>query len=185
MRRPSRSFEIALSAIACAVAAVALTVGAWVDVLLPSGYLIAIFALMVPLSRDHFVGAALACVGAFLLAFCFSGGIFQLLPFIAFFGLHPIVNRLQMKYVRKTPLHLVCFLGKAVWFDLAVWLAWEVVLVPIFGVDSATWYPFVMRYFFIVLFVGGTLFFAVYDFMIRLCQRSVNAIVRRIGRSGR
>ncbi len=183
MKRPSRSFEIALSAIACAVAAVALTVGSYVDVLLLSGYLIAVFALMVPLSRDFFWGAALACVGAFLLAFFFCGfAIFQLLPFIAFFGLHPIVNRLQMKYVRKKPLHLLCFLGKAVWFDLAMWLAWVVVLVPIFGIDSATWYPFVMRYFYLVLFVGGTVFFAAYDTMIVLCQRSVSVIVRRIGR---
>ena len=183
MKRPSKAYEIALSAIACAVAAAALTLGSYVDVMLAAGYLVAIFALMVPLAKDQTWGSALALIGAFLLAFFFCGlSVFRLLPFIAFFGWHPIVNHLQMKYVKKNWVHGLIFLGKAVWFDLAMWLMWAVVLVPFFGVESATWYPFVSRYFFWVLFIGGTLFFIAYDFMILLCRKSIAGILARIRR---
>ena len=183
MKRPSKSYEIALSAIACAVAAGALTLGSYVDVMLAAAYLVAVFALMVPLCKDFVWGSALALIGAWLLAFFFCGlSVFHLLPFIAFFGWHPIVNHLQMKYIKKKWVHGVVFLGKAVWFDLAMWLMWATVLVPFFGVGSATWYPFVEQSFFWVLFIGGTLFFAVYDFMIFLCRRSVAVIIARIRR---
>ncbi len=182
MKRPSKTFEIALSGIACAFAAIALTVGSYVDWFVAAGYLLAIFALMVPLSRGFYWGEALALIGAVLIAFFASGlGIFRLLPFIAFFGWHPLVNHLELRFVKKKWQYGVCFLAKAVWFDLAMWLAWAV-FVPIFGLESATWYPFVSRFFFLVLFVGGTLFFAVYDYMMFLCQRSVDAVIRRIRR---
>lgn len=183
MKRPSKSFEIALSAIACAVGAGALTLGSYVDVFLAAGYLLAVFAIMVPLSKNFPVGAVLCFIGSVLLAFLFCGfAIFQLLPFVAFFGLHPVINWLQQRYVRKKPIHVAIFFAKAVWFDLAMWLGWHLVLVPIFGVNEAVWYPFVEKYFFLVLFLGGTIFFAVYDYLIILCQKSIDRIVRRIRR---
>ncbi len=183
MKRPSKSFEIALSAIACAVAALALTLGSYVDFLLAAGYVVAVFALMVPLSKNFVWGEILAFLGAVILAFFFCAfSIFRLLPFAAFFGLHPLANWAQKKFVKKKPLHILVFLGKAAWFDLAMWLAWTVVFVPVFGVENATWYPFVQKYFYLVLFVGGTLFFALYDPMIFLCQRSVDLAVARIRR---
>ena len=81
MKKNKRSFEIALSAIACAVASVSLTVGSYVDVLLASGYLVAVFALMVPLSQEFIWGDALAFLGAGLLAFLFCGfSVIKLLP---------------------------------------------------------------------------------------------------------
>ena len=67
MRRPSRSFEIALSAISCAIAALALTMGCYVEMLLGFGYVLAVFALMVPLSKDFVLGNVLAAIGAVLL----------------------------------------------------------------------------------------------------------------------
>ena len=183
MKRPSRSFEIALSAIACAAATVALTVGSYVDVLLAAGYILAIFSLMIPLTKGFVWGNVLAFIGACLLTFVFCGfAVVYILPFIAFFGLHPLINFLERKYVKKLPLKIACFLAKAVWFDLAMWLMWTMVLVPFFGVESATWYPFVSQYFFLVLFLGGTVFFAAYDYMIVLCQRSANIAVARIRR---
>ena len=113
MRRPSKSFEIALSAIACAVAAMALTLGSYVDFLLAAGYLVAVYALMVPLAKHFIWGNVLAFLAAVLLAFLFCGfAIFQLLPFAAFFGLHPLVNYLQRRYVKKKWLHGVMFFGQ-------------------------------------------------------------------------
>ena len=184
MKRQSRSFEIALSAIACAVAVCALTLGAYVDFLLAAGFLIAVFALMVPLSKQFIAGYVLALVGAVILSFLFTGfviGVMRLLPFVAFFGWHPLVNHLQKKYVKRAWLHAVVFAVKAVWFDLAMWLAW-VVLVPIFGLDAQTWYPLIAENLYLILFLGGTVFFAAYDAAIFFCQRSVDSAVQRLGR---
>lgn len=182
MKRPSKSFEIALSGVACALSALALTLGSYVDVLLAAGYLLAVFALMVPLSKEFVWGNALAFIGASLLAFLFNiGGILRLVPFMIFFGLHPLVNFLQKKYVRKLPVHIAFFLVKALWFDGVLLFLWFV-LGPVFGLNGLTIYPYLNKYLYFIVFFGGTLLFAVYDYMIFLCQRSVNAIVRRIRR---
>ena len=123
MKRQSRSFEIALAALVCAVGAVSLTLGSFVDFLLAMGYMIAVFALMVLLTKRLVRGYLLAYAGMVILAFLFTGfamGIFQLLPFVAFFGLHPLANWLQREYTKRKPLHLLWFVLKAVWFDLSL-----------------------------------------------------------------
>jgi len=63
MKKYSHSFEIALSAISCAVAVVLLLVGFWSNILLASGYLFAMVALMVPLSKQFYKGGVLAYLG--------------------------------------------------------------------------------------------------------------------------
>lgn len=183
MKKPTKSFEIALSAIACAVAAVALTVGCYVDFLLGAGYIIAVFAMQIPLSKDFWWGSLLAAVGAFLLSFLFYGfSILYVAPFLMFFGLHPTVNYFQKKYVKKIWLHGLLYFAKAIWFDLVLWFCWQFFLVELFALNEATWYPFVEQYFYLVLFVGGTLVFALYDFAIFACQRTANVLVKRIRR---
>ena len=182
MKKQSRSYGIALAAIACAVAALSLTLGSYVRVLLAAGYLIAVFALMVPLAKDFVWGYVLALIATVILSFLFTGfvvGVMRLLPFVVFFGWHPLLNYLQKKYIRKNWLHAVAFAVKAVWFDLAMWLAW-VVLVPIFGLEEQTWYPYIADNLYLILFLGGTAFFAFYDIAIFFCQRSVNMAVYRI-----
>ncbi len=183
MKRASRSFEIALSAVSCAVAALALTAGGYLHFLLFAGILIAVYALMVPLAKGFYWGAALAFLGAVLLAFLFCGFSFlTLIPFAVFFGLHPFANELQARFVKKKWGAALCFLGKAVWFDLAMWLSWSLVFVPVLGADQMVWYPYIEPYFYYVLFLGGTLLFALYDYLIFLCRRSVLFALRRIGR---
>ena len=59
---------------------------------------------------------------------------------------------------------------------------WFVLAVPVFGVNELYFYPTIVKYVWYLIFIGGTLLFAAYDYMIFLCQRSVNAIVRRFGR---
>ncbi len=181
MKKPTKSFEIVLSAISCAVAAVALTVGCYVNVLFAAGILLAVFALMVPLSKDFIWGAALAFLGSALLAFMFYGfAIIKLVPYLVFFGLHPIVNHIQLKYVKKKWLHAIVLLVKAVWFDLAMWLSFELLAVKVFAFDETTWYDFVMQYFHYVLWLGGTVVFVAYDIAIFLCQYSADKLIKRI-----
>ena len=182
MKRSSRSFQIALSALACAFAAGALTLGSYVHFLFAAGYLIAIFAIMVPLSKEFYWGASLCFAGAALLAFLFCGfAIFELLPFVAFFGLHPIVNRLQLRFVKRKPFHIIWEAVKAAWFDGALLLIWFT-LGDVLGFTSATWYPYIASRLYLFVFLGGTAVFLLYDIMIFLCQRSMDAIIRRIGR---
>lgn len=183
MKRPSRSFEIVLSAIACAVVALSLTLASYVDFLMAAGYLLAIFALMVPLSKKFIWGETLAFLGGVILAFLFGGLVryWVLLPFAVFFGLHPLVNHLQLRFTKKKFLHGVWFLLKAVWFDGTLLLMWFT-LAEFLGFTEAIWYDWVAQYLYPVVFLGGTAVFAGYDLLIFLCQKSVNAIVKRIGR---
>ena len=181
MKRASQSYQIALAAISCAFATGALTLGSYVDVLLGAAYVVAVFALMVPLARDFWWGDALCYLATLLLTFLFCGFSFlYILPFAVFFGLHPLVNYLQKRFVKNRALFLLCEAVKAVWFDLAMWLSFRLVLVPVFGLDQAFWYPYVEKYFFLILFLGGTLFFAVYDAFVFYCQKCVNAVLRRL-----
>ncbi len=176
MKKPTKSFEIALSAIAAAFAAAFLMLGSLNPFLLATGYLVATFALMVPLSKDFLWGSALAYLAAGLIALFVSP--LKIVPYFVFFGLHPIVNYLQKRYVKRTPLKALCLIAKAVWFDFAMWLSYYV-LTEFAGL---TFPDVVEQYLYYVLFIGGTLFFAVYDIMIFLCQRSADAAIRRIRR---
>lgn len=176
MKKPSKSFEIALSAIACAVTAGFLMLGCVTPFLLATGYLVGTFALMVPLSKDFVWGGALAFLAASLLALPLC--LWRIVPFVVFFGLHPIVNYLQRKYVKKPIGKGVCFVFKAAWFDGAMLLSWWV-LTSMAGMTFPDW---VTQYLYLVVFLGGTLFFVAYDYMMFRCQRSADLAIRRIRR---
>ena len=119
------AYEIALSAVSCALAAIALTVGTLSHALLFTGYLLACFALMIPLSKNCWWGNVLAYIGSSLLALLFTGfDIWDMLPFIVFFGLHPLLNALQLKF--KVNRWLATGI-KAIWFDGAMYLVWRFV----------------------------------------------------------
>ena len=91
------AYEIALSALACALATIMLTVGTYSEILLLTGYLLACVALMLPLAKESYWGYALAYIATCLLSLLFNAGrFFDNLPFIAFFGLHPLLNELQI-----------------------------------------------------------------------------------------
>ncbi len=176
MKKPSKSFEIALSAMAAAFGAAFLMLGTLNPFLLATGYLVATFSLMVPLSKDFVWGSALAYLAAGLIALPL--GLFKIVPYAVFFGLHPIVNYLQKRFVRRTPFKVLCLIGKIVWFDLAMWLSFYVLT----AMSGMTFPDFVVKYFYYVLFLGGSLFFVAYDIMIFLCQRSADLAIRRIRR---
>ncbi len=176
MKKPTKSFEIALSAIACAFAAAFLMLGSLNPFLLATGYLIATFALMVPLSKNFVWGAALGYLAAGLIALPLC--LWKIVPYFVFFGLHPIVNYLQRRFVKRTPLKALCLILKAVWFDLAMWLSYYVLTT----MAGFTFPDLFVQFFYYVIFIGGTLFFVVYDIMMFYCQRSADIAIRRIRR---
>lgn len=175
-KKPTRSFEIALSALSCAIAAGFLMLGTVNPFLLATGYLVAEFAVMIPLSLGFVWGAALCYLAAGLLALPL--GLWKIVPYAVFFGLHPIANFLQKKYCKKIALKGIFEGMKTVWFVLAMWLSY-------FVLKTMAGFTFpgpVEEYFYLVLFLGGALFFLAFDFMIFRCQRSADTAIKRIRR---
>ena len=98
MKMRKNSKEIALSAVACALGTLGLTVGTLDSPMLFTGYLFACLCMMLPLSRGYFKGAALCYAAINVLTLLFNGfNFFDTLPFTMFFGLHPLVNEWQAR----------------------------------------------------------------------------------------
>ena len=173
MKKKISAFEIALSAIACAISTIFLSLGVLNDFLLATGYIVGCFAMMLPLAKGFIVGDALAYVATVLLTFLF-GGIsvpWRVVPFILFFGLHPLVNHLQLRFRWNKVLLLLI---KIVWFDAAAYLTWRFVF------DMTTSFDWIDEYILPVIAVGGSLLFVAYDILIFRCQRAMDKLVARI-----
>ena len=56
----------------------------------------------------------------------------------------------------------------------------EAVMIVLTRMAGMVFPEYIETYFFYILFLGGTLFFFVYDFLIFACQKSVDVIVYRI-----
>ena len=179
----SKSFEIALSAISCAVASGVLSLGliSTGSYLLGLWYLIAILALMVPLSKQFFIGGFLAYVGTCILAFILGAAImfWDLIPFIMFFGLHPLVNSLQIRFKINRWLALVI---KAVWFIGTLFAGYFMIVYGFIGADilQSQLFEMVQNYIYILIPVAGALFFFVYDYLIFRCQIMINLLIYRV-----
>ena len=165
------SYEIALAALACAVSTIMLTIGVYSGVLLFTGYLFSCVALMLPLARNSYRGYILAYLATVALCLIFNiSRFFDVLPFIMFFGLHPLVNEVQLK-VRIN--RWVAGFVKAAWFDATMYLIWRLVF------KMTTTIAFVDQYFLWIVLIGGTAFFFFYDYVMYKCRYTVNSVVGR------
>ena len=170
MRKIS-AYEIALSALACALSTTILVLGVYSDILVFTGYLLASITLMLPLAKKSWWGYALAYIATCILAFLFGAARFwDIIPFAIFFGLHPFANELQLHFKIN---RWVAFAIKAVWFDGALFAIWAV-LYFVTKVTLVGWYIIP-----IILVAGTALFFA-YDYAMFQARDKVNALVRRI-----
>jgi hypothetical protein len=165
------SHEIALSALSCALSTILLVVGANSQLLLFTGYLFGGIALMLPLAKNSYRGYALAYGGTCILSLILSANKLDLLPFAMFFGLHPLVNELQLK--TKINRWVACF-AKALWFDGTMYLIARF----IFAVTTDL--PFAEQYFLPILLVFCTAFFVFYDYAMYRWRAVVNVTVARI-----
>ena len=173
--RKSTAYEIALSALSCAISTIFLVVGVYSELLLFTGYLLGCVALMLPLAKKSYWGYALSYFATCILSFIFGAGRFlDLLPFVMFFGLHPLVNELQLK--TKINRWVACGV-KALWFDGTMYVIWRFV----FAVTTEI--PFVDKYFLPIILVVGTAFFVFYDYAMYKWRAGVNTLVKRITRN--
>jgi hypothetical protein len=166
---------VALAGISTAIATIFLAVGNITAILLFTGYLVASVALSLPLAKGSYVGYIMAYVATVLLTLIVVGAggyIIDLLPFVLFFGLHPLLNELQLKFrVHKW----LALLIKTIWFDGAMLLFWWLIVVS----TGVTWLD---AYALPIILIGGTLFFAVYDRMFFRIRGYVFALVKRISK---
>ena len=168
------SYEIALSALACAIATIFLTIGVYSEILLFTSYLLSCVALMLPLAKQSYRGYFLAYVATCILAFIFNVSRFwDLLPFVMFFGLHPLVNEWQLTI--KINRWVACAI-KALWFDLTMYVIWRFVFA------MTTTFPLVDVYILPIILIGGSAFFVVYDYMAYTWRMVVNRTVQRISK---
>lgn len=170
--RKITSYEIALSALSCAIATILLVVGVYADVLLFTAYLFGGIALMLPLAKNSYRGYALSYIATCILSFIFGAAKFlDLLPFVMFFGLHPLVNELQLK--TKINRWVACFL-KALWFDGTMYVIWKFVFA------ITTGFTFLDEYILPIILIFGTAFFIAYDYCMYKGRATVNTLVARI-----
>lgn len=180
-KRYSKAFQITLSAISCAVAVLFLYLGTFNGYMLATGYFMASIALMVPLSKQFLWADFLAYLGTVLLTIVLGAvaKIWVLVPFVMFFGLHPLVNVLQIKYKVSRWLALVL---KMIWFDVTLFVMYRFVFNGLIGSSEWQIFELVDRYILVVIAVGGSLFLWVYDYFMFKIQIAVNRLVARIGR---
>lgn len=181
--RPTKSFEIALSGVSCAVAVAVLPLGIMTGVgsLTAAGYFVAILALMLPLSKQFFSGGFLAYAATCILTVVLGAAarFWDLVPFIMFFGLHPLLNALQIRYKVNKWLALAV---KAVWFDCTLIAGYFLVFGGVIGgalLPEAA-YEVINKYVFLLIFTVGSALFFVYDYLIFKCQIVVNGLVYKI-----
>lgn len=179
-KRPT-AFEIALSGISCAAAVIFLSLGIISRFFVASGYMFGIVALMVPLSKNCYLGDFLAFLGTCILTLIFgvAASFWDLVPFAMFFGLHPLINALQVKFKWNKWLALLI---KAVWFDGTLIVAYFLVFGGIIGgyFLPEDFMQIVNDYIYLFIFTLGTLSFILYDFLIFKCQKAINFIVGKI-----
>ena len=180
----SHSFEIAISGISCAVAVLFLSLGILSGWLLATGYFIGVLAMMLPLSKNFYRGGFLAYLGTCVLAVIMGAAakFWDIVPFIMFFGLHPIVNAVINNKIAARWLRWLLVAVKAVWFDAMLIAGYYLVYG---GVMGGTLFPehvyqAIEKYFFLIVFTAGTLAGIIYDLLVSRCQIAVNAVVARI-----
>lgn len=145
-----------------------------------TGYLLGVVALMIPLSKQFYRGAFLAYLGTVILAVVMGAAarFWDIVPFIMFFGLHPLINSLQLKFKINRWIALAV---KAVWFDFTLWVAYILIFDGVLGgSNGGEFYEFLNRYVYYFIFIGGSLLFIVYDYLIFNLQIGVNKLVYRI-----
>ncbi len=172
MKKKISAYEIALSAMACALATLCMTIGVYTEIFLFTGYLLGAVALMMPLAKGSYRGYALAYIATCILSLVFNAARFwNVLPFVMFFGLHPLVNELQLKI--KINRWVACAI-KAAWFDATMYLVWRF----IFGMTTTV--PLIDQYIIPFVLVFGSAFFVFYDYATYKCRATVNTLVHRI-----
>lgn len=161
---------IALCGIATAFGVIFILIGVFVPLLDMAMFMTASMCLMLPLYKNYLKGAALTYVCISVLAFLFSGAnFFAIMPYIIFFGYHPILNYLQMKFKIdvKISVAINCLI-----FNIAFYFIFNFSKIFIDS-DILDKIPYVL------LAVFATVIFIIYDLAFKNLQLKANQIFKR------
>lgn len=168
---------IALSAVGCAMAAIAVVVQAYVPVSVALNVVAALFVAL-PLTRGYWGGALLAYVSAALIGF-FTVNI-QALPFILLFGPYTVVMwLLDFKFYEFTKLPkwakiVIITLVKIGYFFLMFWACLQLMQVVVADIEL-----FGFEWTYPVLYAVGFVLFCLYDPLFRWVYRCMITLISR------
>lgn len=163
---------IALSSLCTAFAAVLLTVGAYFPTLSYSCIFLASVVILLPLAKNTYKGAVLTVIASTLLSFLIASFSFETaLPFVLFFGFHPIVSKV---FKEKNLNKFLAYLIKDVWFVAAMLACY--LLTDMFITDNEIF----QKYMIYIIIFGGSILFIVYDYMMSYFQRAMDVISKRL-----
>lgn len=166
------SRTIALSAVSAAMAVLLLVAGAYIEVLDLSCLFLASLALMLPLAKGSRFGSFFAFLASAILGFILSGMRLQImLPYVLFFGLHPVVNDF---FEKKNVNAVLSYAIKAVWFIAAIFVVYK--FTSFFVVENET----IKKYIVPIIIIGGAALFLLYDSVMRRMQKYLNALISRL-----
>lgn len=168
-----KSKIIALSGISTAFSVLLLTVGAYFPTFDLSALFMASLVVMLPLSKKSGCSAVITVIASSILTLLFSGFRYNIvIPYLIFFGLHPIVNYYQ-KQINKFNKWLV-FIVKDIWFVITVIIMQKINEILVIDIESIK--PFVYP----ILIVGGAICFIIYDYLMLRFQNYIDLIIKRL-----
>ena len=164
---------VALSAISSALSIIFLLIGHYFSVLDLSCILFASIIIMLPLYRNSIKGALFCYFSTLILTFFLTGlKLNILIPYGAFFGLHPIINEIQLK--KKFNKWLFLFI-KTIWFVATLFLMYYTTQ---FFIDINEKY---LKYIFYIIPIAGIIFFIIYDAFIIYSRKKLDILLKNIG----
>ncbi|HBF86853.1 MAG TPA: hypothetical protein DDW54_04145 [Clostridiales bacterium] len=169
---------IALSAISAALAVIFMTLGAFFAPFDISCMFMASMCMMLPLAKKSLRAAIMTYLAsAVLCALFFIAVKFEIVfGFVAFFGLHPIVNY----FCREKKLNkILCEIVKAVWFVGFVVLLYVLSKNFLFD-DTVLENEIFQKYAYAIIICVSAAVFFVYDFVIMHFQRLVDLMISRL-----
>ena len=132
-----------------------------------------------PFNFAYDVMDVLAYIATVILALLVGGLVgrwWEFIPFVMFFGLHPLANSLQLKYSVNRWVALVV---KMVWFDAMLFVMYYA-LGSFMGLNASTFWQTINDYVWIIILVAGSLFLWLYDYLMFKVQIWINMLVYRI-----
>ena len=165
---------VALSAVIAAFCAIFLSIGEFFPSLSLGAAFLAGVAVMVPLAKRSYLGAALCVIAASLITMIVTSFVrFEaIVPFAFFFGIQPILNKVQMERNWNRWLLLVI---KDIWF-----VGFAVGYYFLFNLTLFENNQDLNRFALPIIIIGGAIAYVVYDYLSFYFQRYVDILVKRM-----
>lgn len=176
--REGRSHQIALAGVSSALSLIAFTLSYYVKpVTLGFSVLAAVF-LMIPLTKDYWLGGILSYVAVSIISF-FIGNI-KSIPFIIFFGLYAIVQWgldiafFRVEKISKPIKYVITWIIKLAYFQLVVFISWEFLQIMIADINI-----FGLKMTYLILSLGGTVVFILYDILMHFVFKNLKWFINK------